>query len=63
MTSNQSKLRAIIKERGLKRREIAELLNVSIPAVNSWLSPANNKMHREMPDRMIEFLELKLKLS
>jgi DNA-binding transcriptional regulator YiaG len=29
--------------------ELAELLGVSLPTLRGWLTPADNKVHREMP--------------
>lgn len=56
--NNSKILRIIMKEYNLTRLQIAKILLVSLPTVVSWLSQVKSKKHREMPDRMIEFLKL-----
>lgn len=60
---NQQKLRALMLERGLTRLNISQIAGVSTSTVDSWLMPITSKHHRNLTDRMLEFLELKLKSS
>lgn len=60
--TNQTKLRALIEQHGLTRKQISELASVSERTVRSWLIEKSDKHHyRDMPDRAIELIELKLK--
>ena len=52
----------IIAERGLDRREVADLVRVRQDLVDRWLLSNESKNHEEMPDMAIELLELKLEL-
>lgn len=58
--TNNDRLREIIKREHLKRRQVAELLGVSLDTVHAWLRPEGNRSYRDCPARQVEFLELKL---
>ncbi len=57
---NRKQLKQLMDEYGLTYAEVAKMLDTSIRTVGAWLRPADASDHRNMPDRMIEFLKLKL---
>lgn len=60
--TNNERLRELIKKHGLRRRDVAAILNKSSSvAVNKWLAPeSDTSNYRAMPDIELEMLELKL---
>jgi hypothetical protein len=42
---------------------IARLTSNSPVTVTAWLRPADNKAHRNMPNRTLELLEMKLSIK
>jgi hypothetical protein len=67
---NNIRLREIMREYGLTRREVCELLHKAVtdtgqtPAVNKWLAkPTDLSNYRAMSDADLELLELKLAKS
>jgi len=58
MTAAQ-RLREVMALKGLTRKDVAALLGVSKPTVDSWLRPEDNKAFRAMPQPMVELLEYK----
>lgn len=59
--SNQTELRALMGEYQLTRPQTAELAGVSVYTLDAWLSSKRSKKHRNMPDRSLELIRLKLK--
>lgn len=54
VTSNSEKLKRIMRDRGLRPADVAELIGCSIWTVYRWRSGY------EMPNRQMELLRLKL---
>lgn len=66
---NNQKLRRLMTQHGLSRREVSLMLRKAVtgtgrtPAVDKWLaSPGDSQNFRRMPDLELEVLELKLHL-
>lgn len=67
---NNQRLKALMSEHGLTRKDVSELLGKPMPggrtpAVDKWLSPRPSGSeypdnYRPMPDSMLELLEIKL---
>jgi hypothetical protein len=57
---NSRRLAEIMSEWQLDAASVARLTSNSPVTVSAWLRPADNKAHRNMPDRTLELLELKL---
>ncbi len=59
--SNADKLRGIMGLNRLSYKDVADLFkHNSTATVRSWLLPADNKAHRNMPDEKIEVLALRI---
>jgi len=58
--TNREQLKALKLKHKLTREEIAELIDVSLHAVHSWLKPPDNKSARSMPNSLLGYLKLKL---
>lgn len=61
MTYKQQKLRHIMAHHHLTQIKISYLLKCSIYAVKAWLRPENNEAYREMPEILLDMLEMKLR--
>ena len=61
--NNRERLMAIISERKLERRDVADLLKVKQNEVEHWLLSSESRNHAEMPDMAIELLELKIAMA
>ena len=61
--NNRERLMAIISERKLERRDVADLLMVKLDEVEHWLLSSESRNHAEMPDMAIELLELKTAMA
>ena len=61
--NNRERLMAIISERKLERRDVADLLKVKQDEVEHWLLSSESRNHAEMPDMAIELLELKIAMA
>ena len=66
-TTNNERLRALMKAHSLTRTEVAKLLHLAItkngqtPAVAKWLAqPSDANNYRPMKDSLLELLEYKL---
>jgi hypothetical protein len=59
--NNRERLFDLISEYKLEKREIAELVKVTIELVENWMVSHESHHFEEMPDMAIELLELKLK--
>jgi hypothetical protein len=57
MLTNKERLRKIMKEKKLTYQKVSIMLNVSLQTVRSWMGTNQWKSHRNMPDRMINYLE------
>ncbi len=60
MQTTNKKLMRLIKKHELTAQEIADLLYVSLSAVEHWKTPDTSVSHRVMPQAMLELLEIKL---
>ena len=58
--SNADELREILRENSLKSKDVAEIIDVSLDTVKSWLISSSSKRYRPMKDRDIDYLRLKL---
>lgn len=54
---NKERLKDLMEDTGLTRKEIARILNISSDTVNAWLK--SGKSARQLPDNILELLELK----
>lgn len=61
--TNQEWLTEIMSEGELDVRSVALLASVSPHTVVSWLRPKTSKSHRDMPDRAVEMLKIKLSVK
>jgi len=59
--NNRERLFDIVSEYKLEKREIAELVKVTVETVEHWMVSHESHHFEEMPDMAIELLELKLK--
>ncbi len=59
--NNRERLFDLISEYKLEKREIAELVKVTVETIESWMVSHESHHFEEMPDMAIELLELKLK--
>ncbi len=59
--TNPEKLMKIMADHNLNRFAIANLLDVHLRTVGSWLAPESSNSYREMPSRWIDYLQLKIK--
>lgn len=50
-------LRSLMRTHGLRNAQVAELLGVSVKAVESWLSSPDAASHRNMPARYLRSLD------
>jgi predicted transcriptional regulator len=60
MTYKQQKLRQIMAEHKLTQLKISYLLKCSKHAVKAWLRPEASEAYREMPEILLDMLEMKL---
>lgn len=67
MTTNNERLRELMKAHSLTRADVAKLLHLAItkngqtPAVAKWLAkPTDKNNYRPLKDSLLELLELKL---
>ena len=58
--NNREKLIDMMIDYQLERREMAELLSVTLETVGHWLLPHGSSGHEEVPEMAIELLTLKL---
>lgn len=61
MSANVTELRTLMRERGLSRKDVAKLCDVSIHSVNAWLKPPHAKSYRPMHRRELRHLQLELR--
>ncbi len=67
LTNNQ-KLRRLMKKYGLSRKKVSKMLGVACtksvvwrtPTADSWMASEDASNYRNMPDKMLERLRLKL---
>ena len=59
--SNKQYLRDKIKEYNYRRIDMANVMGVSLPTINSWLLPESSKASRSFTDNMVELLKRRLK--
>lgn len=57
---NKTKLIAIMQTHELDRYQVADILGIRKTRVDAWLASETSTGFRNMPDNMIELLELKL---
>lgn len=60
MVGNAERLRAMMALHGLSYAAVAELAGVSVKTVESWLAREDSSMHRPMPGRALDLIELRL---
>ena len=58
--TNRDKLKQIKLDYDLSNQDIADLLDVSLTTVISWLYPTTSKAHRPMKDKDLNYLNLLL---
>jgi DNA-directed RNA polymerase specialized sigma24 family protein len=58
--TTREQLKDLIKFHDLSHKDIARLIDVSLPTVKSWLTD-NAKNHRRIPSRIVTLLELRLR--
>lgn len=56
MKTTNEKLRALIKKKSVSRKEIVDILGVSLPTIRSWLSPPGSKNFRNMREPYLTVL-------
>lgn len=56
-TSNVDRLRAVMAEHNLSRRQTAEFLNWPQTTLDSYLVPEGRPLHRRMPDTKRQLLD------
>lgn len=61
--NNRERLMEIMAEQELDRMGVAELVKVKRDEVDRWLLSSESKNHQEVPDMVIELLEIKLGLK
>jgi len=61
MTYKQQKLRKIMEDYKLTQLKISYLLKCSKHTVKSWLRPEGSEAYRDVPEILIDLLEMKLK--
>jgi hypothetical protein len=60
MTYKQQKLRQLMTQHYLTQIKVSLLLKCSKHTVKAWLRPETSEAYREMPDILLDFLEIKL---
>ena len=58
--SNSDTLRELKADYGITTQKVADIMGVSLKAVNSWLLPPGSKSHRNMTDSRLDHLKSKL---
>lgn len=61
MHPNVERLRALMARHDLSYADVAELAGASVKTVESWLAREDAAMHRSMPGRALDLIELRLK--
>lgn len=58
--ANADQLRQLMSEHHMTRPRTAELAGVQKTTVDSWLYPEGSRHHRNMPDRALDLIRLRL---
>lgn len=58
--TNQKRLKALIEEYQLSRKELSDILEVSIDTVHAWLKPISNKSSRSISKDRLTLLVILL---
>jgi len=61
MLSNREKLKTLLSDNNLTRREFSKLLREKLTTVNTWLLPITSQGHRRMPDAKLELAGYKIR--
>lgn len=59
-SKNGERLHELIREHGLSRQDVADILGVPLNTVHNWLKKTTSPSQRNMSDQMLELLEIKL---
>ena len=50
----------MVRKSGYTRKEVAEMLGVSIVSVNNWMQPTDSQNYRKIKQIYLEMLKVKL---
>lgn len=59
--TNKQHLQALIKQHGIDRYAVADMVHCRKSTVDTWLANETAANFRRMPDNLLELLRLKLK--